>query len=73
MLRGRIDLLIRRGRQCEIVDYKTDRVNADELRERTELYRKQLAVYREAVRRTTGYEVSTIYLAFLTAREVIAL
>lgn len=71
MLRGRIDLLIRRGKQCVIVDYKTDQVTGADLSERSALYGKQVEIYRRAVRQLTGYEIGTVYLAFLSARELL--
>ena len=53
--------------------YKTDRVEPGQVAARAELYRPQVAGYREAVERITGRPVAASYLVFLTAREVVAL
>jgi ATP-dependent helicase/nuclease subunit A len=71
MVRGRIDLLAPDGEQLVLVDYKTDRVFGGALAERSEFYRPQMRMYREAMERITGRGVSGAYLVFLCAREIV--
>ena len=68
MLRGRIDLLVRERDSVVIVDYKTDRVTADQLEARKDSYRPQVHLYRDAIKKLTGLEVATVYLIFLAPR-----
>jgi ATP-dependent helicase/nuclease subunit A len=71
VLRGGIDLLaIDAQDRATIIDYKTDRVSGDELEQRVAVYRKQILLYSQAVRRLTGRAVVACWLAFLTARKL---
>jgi ATP-dependent helicase/nuclease subunit A len=69
MVRGRIDVLVPTGGELVIVDYKTDRVEGEALEQRTEAYRGQLALYREAIERISRRKVSRAVLVFLQARQ----
>jgi ATP-dependent exoDNAse (exonuclease V) beta subunit len=71
MIRGRIDLLIRQpGGTVSIVDYKTDRLTPDEVRQRMESYQGQMEHYRTAMERIAGAKVAAIRLVFLSARVI---
>jgi ATP-dependent helicase/nuclease subunit A len=71
VLRGTIDLLaIDQQDGVAIIDYKTDHVSGAELLDRVAIYRKQLQVYGEAVRRLAKRPVVACWLAFLSAREL---
>ena len=70
MVRGRIDLLIREESSYLVVDYKTDRVAAEELEARREDYQTQMAIYREAVTAITGAQACEVRLVFLAARVI---
>jgi len=73
MMRGRIDLLVPENGGYAIVDYKTDRVNADDAERRAELYRGQMSLYREAVERILRRPVHAAHLVFLSARRIVTL
>ncbi len=68
MLRGRLDLLIPTPQGLVLIDYKTDNVSADAVGNRVEIYRQQLALYRDALQRMTGKPLHATYLVFLTPR-----
>lgn len=68
-LQGVIDLLIREGDSCIIVDYKTDRgIDGEKARER---YRRQIEIYAAAIQEITGYRVSEAYIFLLRNREAV--
>lgn len=69
MLRGRLDLLLPEEGGYLIVDYKTDRVRGEQLEARTELYARQLQLYRDAIERLTGRKVTGAIIVFLNAHE----
>ena len=71
MVRSRLDLLLRTERGFEIIDYKTDRVRDQALRDRVEFYRPQMALYRRAVQAITGEPPVAVHLVFLHARQVV--
>lgn len=54
IVQGVIDMLIVSGGQCEIVDYKTGRLDESSMT----VYRKQLAIYADAVEKTLGFKVT---------------
>jgi ATP-dependent helicase/nuclease subunit A len=64
MLRGVIDLAFREGEGWVIVDYKTDRAPAGQLKRLTEHYRPQLDTYARAWREATGEKVAETGLFF---------
>ena len=71
MVRGRIDVLVPTAAGPVLVDYKTDRLRADEVPGRAALHRVQLAKYRAAVERIVGQPVAGAHLVFLAARVVV--
>lgn len=73
MIRGRIDLLLVESDGCTIVDYKTDRVDAQTVEQRREYYRGQMELYRQAVNRATGQPIKAIYIVFLTPQLILKL
>jgi ATP-dependent helicase/nuclease subunit A len=70
MHRGRIDVLIPLADGSIVIDYKTDRIAADDLTSRAEAYDWQMAGYREAVQAITGKAVREVLLVFLHSRIV---
>jgi ATP-dependent helicase/nuclease subunit A len=70
MVRGRIDLLVREGESYLVVDYKTDRVAAEEVESRREDYQTQMAIYGEAIRSICGAPECEVKLVFLTPRVI---
>jgi ATP-dependent helicase/nuclease subunit A len=65
LVRGVIDCLVPDGEGYLLIDYKTDRVTRAEIDERAGYYRPQMEVYREAVRKLFGKEVTGCFLVFL--------
>jgi len=53
-MQGIIDMLVRTPQGLVIIDFKTDKVTAGEVRERTELYRRQLDLYSQAASAILG-------------------
>ena len=70
MIRSRIDVLVETDRGLEVVDYKTDAITAETLADRTEFYRPQMDLYREAIAGATGKPVAAVHLVFLRARHI---
>lgn len=68
ILQGVIDLCFTEGDGWILTDYKTDRVNAEELKER---YSSQLNWYRRALEKITGMPVKEMYLFSLSLGEAI--
>jgi len=70
VVRGVIDMLWATGDGIEIADFKTDVVSGRELERRINLYRDQLRIYAEAIRKIWQRPVQRAWLAFLHARHV---
>lgn len=70
MIRGRIDVLVPDGDGIAVVDYKTDRIEPEQIAARAEQYGEQMALYREAVGKIAGRPVSAVYLVFLAPRVI---
>jgi ATP-dependent helicase/nuclease subunit A len=74
MVRGRIDLLIRKeDGTVAVVDYKTDRLTPEEISERSRNYQSQMKFYKEALEKAAGTKVSAIHLVFLSPRVIVTL
>lgn len=71
MLRGRIDLMLRRDGEYVVIDYKTDDVTERTIALRRESYRPQVGLYRQAIEKLTGAKVAAVYLVFLKPRVVV--
>jgi ATP-dependent helicase/nuclease subunit A len=61
-------MLVRTPQGLVIIDFKTDRVTARQVDERTELYRQQLEYYRRAASAILKSESVAKWLYFLTPR-----
>lgn len=70
LLQGRLDCVFRDGDRWVLIDWKTDRVPKSRLPERVDLYRTQMALYREAVERLWGAPVEA-WLVFVSVGEVV--
>ncbi|MDY3617830.1 helicase-exonuclease AddAB subunit AddA [Agathobaculum sp.] len=66
LLQGVIDLLAETGQGFIILDFKTDRVRAEEVRQRAERYRAQMDAYAFAVGAVFGKPVQKKVLFFLS-------
>ena len=71
MLRGRIDVLIADAPGgAVVIDYKTDRIPAEQAPRRAETYALQTEAYRQAVMAITGRPPREMLLVFLHPRVV---
>ncbi len=66
---GSIDLVYRSGPNWHVVDFKTDDVRGRSVEEAADRYLSQLALYREALKRSTG-QPPEASLVFLRAKKV---
>ena len=66
IVQGIIDMLIRTPQGLVIIDFKTDNVTPGQVRERAELYRRQLALYSRAASAILKSESIAKWLYFLT-------
>ncbi len=66
LVQGIIDVVIDEPDGLTILDFKTDRLPADQVPARAEAYRPQVAVYRRAVETIWRRPVKAVYLYFLT-------
>ncbi len=69
LLQGVIDCMIVENGEVTVIDYKTDRVRGEELRQRAQSYEKQLDAYAYAVEHMTGMPVRECVLYFLYSGE----
>ncbi len=72
LVRGIIDVLFNPGDGWQVLDYKTDRVSGDALKERAALYAGQLDIYAAAVEAVRRIRPQKLWLVFLAAREIVA-
>jgi len=66
IVQGIIDLLIKRPDGLLVIDFKTDRITAEEVSERAELYRRQLELYGRAASAILKSKLLGKWLYFLT-------
>jgi ATP-dependent helicase/nuclease subunit A len=71
LVRGRLDVVIVEPDGLTIIDYKTDNVNEQTVRQRAEFYREQINTYRSALADISGQPVKEAYLVFLKVRKII--
>jgi ATP-dependent exoDNAse (exonuclease V) beta subunit len=71
IMEGVIDLIYERKGLLYLADYKTDRIEAKDLRLRTAQYRQQAEIYSEAARRSLRREVAAFKLIFLRLGETV--
>jgi ATP-dependent helicase/nuclease subunit A len=65
IVEGAMDLVFRENDRLVIVDFKTDRVAAEEVAERAQQYQYQAAIYARALEKIAGQEVPEVLLYFL--------
>lgn len=68
---GKIDLVFEEDEKWVIVDYKTDRVKKENLKEKMSSYKPQLEVYSEAIQQFTKKPVKETLLYFVRLNEVV--
>jgi len=66
IVQGIIDLLVKRPDGLQVIDFKTDRITAEEVSERAELYRRQLELYSRAASAILKSKIIAKWLYFLT-------
>jgi len=66
VVQGIIDMLIQTPRGLVVIDFKTDSVTAQQVSERAELYRRQLALYSRAASAILKDKLLARWLYFLT-------
>ena len=71
LLRGRLDAIAQTAEGLVVIDYKTDRTFPDPGSEREQAYRRQMELYRNAIKRSGLGQVAGVKLVFLHAREVL--
>ncbi|MFQ5579918.1 MAG: UvrD-helicase domain-containing protein [Nitrospiria bacterium] len=71
IMEGVIDLIYEKDGKIYVVDYKTDRVKKEDLRQAAEGYRHQARIYPEAVRRSLQRELVSTRFIFLRTGEAI--
>ena len=73
LLQGVVDAAILEEDGLTVIDFKTDRVTADDATQRAEIYRGQLETYRMALERIFGRPVKEMILYFLTPGKAVIL
>ncbi len=73
MVRGRVDVVIDTPAGLIVLDYKTDGIGDNLLKQRTDYYRPQLELYADALKSLSGRPVVACYLAFLTPKRLVRL
>jgi len=68
VVQGIIDMLIRTPRGLVVIDFKTDRVTAEQVAQRAEFYRRPLELYSRAACAILKAEAAGKWLYFLTPR-----
>jgi ATP-dependent helicase/nuclease subunit A len=68
IVQGIIDMLVVTSKGLLVIDFKTDRITAAGVPERTELYRRQLDIYARAASAVLESECIARWLYFLTPR-----
>ncbi|MEX0682293.1 MAG: UvrD-helicase domain-containing protein [Dehalococcoidia bacterium] len=68
VLEGFVDLLIETPEGIELVDWKTDQIDAGEMSERLERYALQAGLYVYGVQQATGRAVTRVTYVFASAR-----
>ncbi len=73
LVRGIIDGILFDGESLEVVDFKTDAIDEDEVEARAEHYRGQVGLYGRAVEKLWRRPVTRSWLVFLTPRRIVEL
>ncbi|OQA62297.1 MAG: ATP-dependent DNA helicase PcrA [bacterium ADurb.Bin270] len=67
---GSIDWLLDDNKNLRIIDFKTDRLNKNEINERAKMYELQMIIYALASESATGKKIESTSLIFLDPGEV---
>lgn len=73
LLQGVIDCCVEENGELTVIDYKTDRVKGEALKERAEVYAGQVRAYAIAANRIIGKPVKECVLYFLEAGEEVVI
>jgi ATP-dependent helicase/nuclease subunit A len=71
VVQGVADLVVLLPEEIWLVDFKTDEIAANELREKTRLYEPQLKLYAQALEKIYSRPVTARWLHFLPARKTV--
>jgi ATP-dependent helicase/nuclease subunit A len=66
VVQGIIDMLVRTAEGLVVIDFKTDRITAEQVKERAEFYRRQLELYIRAACAILKAKPAGSWLYFLT-------
>ena len=67
IVQGIADMVVLTGQGAQVIDFKTDRVAADQIQGRASFYRDQLLLYGKAVEQCLECPVRGLWLYFLAA------
>lgn len=70
ILQGVIDMLILTHEGITVIDYKTDKISAEQIPSQTEKYRKQLDLYAQAASEILNKPITAKYLYFLEPQQL---
>ncbi len=70
LVRGIVDGVLPEDQSIEIIDYKTDRISADDIPARALSYRPQMTLYARSVEQLWKKQVSQCSLVFLSPRKI---
>ncbi|MHC4265468.1 MAG: helicase-exonuclease AddAB subunit AddA [Planctomycetota bacterium] len=68
IVQGIIDMLISTPNGLVIIDFKTDSVSPDQVKDRADSYRPQLQLYAKAAQKILNKKIAATYLYFLSPR-----
>ena len=71
VVQGVADLVVLLPKEIWLVDFKTDEITANELREKKRLYAPQLKLYAQALEKIYSRPVTARWLHFLSARKTV--
>ena len=71
LVRGMVDVIFDTGSSLEILDYKTDALEAAACEERANLYLPQINGYAVAIEGICGQPVAHRWLVFLQGRQIV--
>lgn len=71
LIQGIIDLYFIEDSKCILIDYKTDYVDQDMIKEKLNEYEKQLQLYKMAIENIKGIQVTEAYLYFSKIRDFV--
>jgi ATP-dependent helicase/nuclease subunit A len=73
VVQGVADLVVLMPQELWLLDFKTDRVQPEEISERAKSYEPQIKLYAAALSRIYRRPVTNAWLYFLSCREAVAL